>query len=119
VKIGEPPPPTVEGKIVLLVDDVADTGESLRAAYECLKAKGARQVETAVLHVKPWRKFHPSFFVRETDAWVVYPWELGEFLRGVMSEALLKGLKREEALEALTGLGLSRRVLEAILKPKV
>jgi hypothetical protein len=38
--------------------------------------------ETAVLHYKPQRTTYsdirPDFYVDETDAWIVYPWDVGE-----------------------------------------
>jgi hypoxanthine phosphoribosyltransferase len=38
--------------------------------------------ETAVLHYKPTRTSfstaRPDYYVDETDAWIVYPWDVGE-----------------------------------------
>jgi len=78
----------VKGKKVLLVDDVADQGISLREAKkECLE-KGALEVKTATLHLKPWSVIKPDFYVAETDAWIIYPWELYETIRLIVEANL-------------------------------
>lgn len=44
--------PEVEGRQVLLIDDILDTGRTLRAVKDKLLAEGARRVRTAVLLAK-------------------------------------------------------------------
>src|SRR3989344_5374368 len=46
----------VEGKDVLLVEDIIDTGYSLDAIQELFRLKGARSFEIAVLFTKPSRR---------------------------------------------------------------
>jgi len=41
--------------------------------------KGARAVMLASIFLKPWSRVRPNYFVEETDEWIVFPWELGEF----------------------------------------
>lgn len=64
----------VRGK-VLVVDDVADTGESLALVISRLKKKGAREVRSATLAYKPHSTTKPDYYVMETDRWIVFPWE--------------------------------------------
>ncbi len=45
---------TVEGRGMLLIDDVFDTGRTLEFAKHHLLAKGAREVLTVALTQKPW-----------------------------------------------------------------
>lgn len=75
------------GKAALLVDDVSDTGGSLKAAVAHLRAMGAGDVKVATLHFKPHSKFRPDFFVEETGAWLVYPWERHESARELGKDA--------------------------------
>lgn len=72
--ISEPP----YGKSILIVDDVADTGESLILAKTHVSSMGAKEVKLATLHMKPWSKIVPDFYVELTDAWIIYPWEFRE-----------------------------------------
>jgi hypoxanthine phosphoribosyltransferase len=44
---------SVEGRDILLVDDILETGRSLHAATEILKARGAASIKVAVLLEKP------------------------------------------------------------------
>lgn len=73
----------IEGKRVLLVDDIADTGESLIAALEHLKEKNSGRVFVVTLVKKPHSKFTPDLYARETSAWVVFPWEVRETIKSI------------------------------------
>ncbi|MFX0044699.1 MAG: phosphoribosyltransferase [Candidatus Hermodarchaeota archaeon] len=77
-KITQPITGTMEGKSILLVDEVADTGDSLFHAIEHVRALGAGHVKSAVLHFKPWSRVAPDYFMVKTESWTVYPWELRE-----------------------------------------
>ncbi|UCH04903.1 MAG: phosphoribosyltransferase [Candidatus Thorarchaeota archaeon] len=77
-KITQPITGTMEGKSILLVDEVADTGDSLFHAVEHVKSLGAGDVKSAVLHFKPWSRVAPDYFMVKTESWTVYPWEMRE-----------------------------------------
>ncbi|HIE36579.1 TPA: phosphoribosyltransferase [Candidatus Geothermarchaeota archaeon] len=77
----------VNGLKVLIVDDVADTGNTLMEVKNKILDMGARQVLIATLYVKPWRKVEIDFYARETDKWIVFPWEIKE----VMEDLINKG----------------------------
>lgn len=77
-KITQPITGTMEGKSILLVDEVADTGDSLFHAIDHVKALGAGEVKSAVLHFKPWSRVAPDYFMVKTESWTVYPWEMRE-----------------------------------------
>jgi len=71
----------IKGKKVLLVDDVADSGKSLVAAKELLEKKEPAEIKVATIHYKPHSVLKPDFFVKTTEAWLVYPWEHHEMER--------------------------------------
>lgn len=61
----------VKGRTVLIIDDVFDTGLSLQAAVDIVRAAGARLVLTAVFARKPWpkpRRLEPDFVAWEAPA---------------------------------------------------
>ena len=67
---------------VLLVDDVFDSGRSVKAIFEKLEAKTRRNMPRMKV-ATPWYKpaknvtdITPDYFVHETDAWLVFPHEL-------------------------------------------
>lgn len=77
----------VNGLRILIVDDVADTGNTLMEIKNKILEMGAREVSIATLYVKPWRKVNIDFYARETDKWIVFPWEIRE----VMEDLINKG----------------------------
>jgi hypoxanthine phosphoribosyltransferase len=77
----------VEGQRLLVVDDVNDTGDTLRAARAHLEALGPREVRTAVLHEKLGSPVRADYAAGTIDEWrwLIYPWavveDVGGFLR--------------------------------------
>ena len=60
----------VEGQVVLVADEVHDTGETMQQAKEILLDLGAAAVRTAAIHYKPGPNTTgtvPDFFVVETN----------------------------------------------------
>jgi len=86
----------IEGRRLLVVDDIADTGKSLRVALGLLSA--ARDVRVATLHFKPGSEVKPDFFAEKATEWIVYPWEKRETERDLrkktLPEASAKALKQ-------------------------
>jgi hypoxanthine phosphoribosyltransferase len=74
-RITQPLTGSMKNKSILLVDEVADTGDTLQHAIEHVNALGAKNVRSAVLHYKPTSIVKPDFFMVETSSWTVYPWE--------------------------------------------
>jgi uncharacterized protein len=76
-----PADPLLNRRRVLIVDDVWDSGKTIMAVRERVLDAGG-EPETAVLHYKPAHNAYgsrqPDFYVDETDAWIVYPWDVGE-----------------------------------------
>lgn len=71
----------VKDKKVMIVDDVADTGETLIDVEKAIKERNPSKVIKVTLYVKPWSKVKPDYFYGETEAWIVFPWEVAETLR--------------------------------------
>ncbi len=76
-------PLNIEGKKVLIIDDIADTGKSLITAKEYIEKKGAKEIRTATLHFKPTSLITPDYYIRITTDWIIYPWELHEAEREI------------------------------------
>lgn len=85
-EITEPLQEDLSGLKVLIVDDVADTGESLKLAVKHIEEKGAIEVRTASLHLKPESNFVPDYYAEVTKekTWIIYDWELKEFVKDVI-----------------------------------
>ena len=79
----------IEGKRVLLVDDVSDSGETFEKALEHLNEKGPPSaVRTAVLHHKIQSRYTPDFHAHKIIKWrwLIYPWALMEDLKALVGE---------------------------------
>ncbi|MBA3531485.1 MAG: phosphoribosyltransferase [Ardenticatenales bacterium] len=65
-------------KRVLIVDDVWDSGKTAYSVREKVRRAGGKP-SVAVIHYKPSKSRYPNeapdFYARETDAWIVYPWD--------------------------------------------
>lgn len=67
-------PAALRGKRVLLVDDIASSGDSLEFALKLARARGAKQVVTAALLARPG-KYEPDFAAFVSDESFVFPWD--------------------------------------------
>ncbi|WP_307325838.1 phosphoribosyltransferase [Microbacterium sp. SORGH_AS_0862] len=63
----------LNGRRVLLVDDVADSGRTLDLAVRLLIERGA-DVRSAVIYTKPTTIIQPDFSWKNTDLWIDFPW---------------------------------------------
>jgi hypoxanthine phosphoribosyltransferase len=103
------------GKKTLLVDDIADSGQSLRLAKTHLKQQNALEIKTATLYQKPQSTIIPNFYEKQTTSWVVFPWDTKETLRRIAQNQ--KG-KRElnQEVTKLVKAGLPKKLAEKLLK---
>ncbi len=73
-----PADPYLQGRRILVVDDVWDSGQTAMAVKERIRAVGGTP-EIAVLHYKPEHsRFpgeRPDYHAQMTNAWIVYPWD--------------------------------------------
>jgi hypothetical protein len=110
----------VAGRRVLLVDDVADSGETFVVARDHLEERGPpAELRSAVLHYKTASPYRPDFFARTVRdwRWILYPWALMEDAGGFIRAMQPPPASIEEAarrLEAERGLRLPRRVLSEL-----
>ncbi|MFB6219203.1 MAG: phosphoribosyltransferase [Halobacteriaceae archaeon] len=86
------PEGSVEGKDVLVIDDIADTGGSIRRAHEYVSDRDPRTVRTGTLQLMGGSEFEPEFVGERLEewAWIVYPWnfieDMVDLLSGVMEK---------------------------------
>lgn len=70
-----PVPPTVADKAVAVVDEIADTGETLACVRRSVVEQGAARVVTAALVAHSWAAPQPDVVALVTDEFVVFPWD--------------------------------------------
>lgn len=106
----------INGKKVLLVDDVADTGKTLKLVHDKLIEDGAEDVKVATLYYKPWSVFRPDFYMVETSVWVVFPWERYETIKKLGRKMLDEGKTLDEVQVELIRIGLEPLVVKRFVK---
>lgn len=77
-----PVPDVVTGKTVALIDEIADTGETLRLAADELLRRSATRVITAALVAHTWASPPPDVVALTTDALVLFPWDREVLVNG-------------------------------------
>jgi hypoxanthine phosphoribosyltransferase len=115
---------SVEGQKVLVVDDIADTGESLRLAVDHVRAAGAANVESATCLCIATSKFRPTYVAEEIPkegwVWIIFPWNFWEDLRVLGGRAMAEaGNDHDRAVALLQercGLKVARAELEISLR---
>ncbi len=79
LRIGQAPTrKLIEGENVLIVDEVCETGRTLKAAHRHADRLGASTVVSMVVHYKPKRTltgYVPDYYAEMTDNWIEYPSE--------------------------------------------
>ena len=65
----------LKGAKVLVADDVADTGETLKLVKDFLDGYVA-EVRFAVLYEKPTTIVKPDYVWHQTDKWIEFPWSV-------------------------------------------
>jgi len=112
--ITQPVSVSMRGKKVLIVDDVVDTGKSLRLVRLHSKEQGATDVNATIFY-KPWSVVTRDLYELETSHWIVFPWERKETVRNVVTRLKGEGKTVEEARETLVRYGLNARLVERFL----
>jgi hypoxanthine phosphoribosyltransferase len=70
-----PIPPEVTGRVVIVIDEIADTGKTLAIAADSARALGAVQVVTASLIRHSWAESSPQVAALVSDEFIIFPWD--------------------------------------------
>jgi hypoxanthine phosphoribosyltransferase len=110
----------IHHKRVLVVDDVNDTGDTLKVAVDHLRSLGVAEIRTAVLHEKQTSAVRADF--RAVDVldwhWIIYPWAVVEDIGGFLARMEPRPATAGEAAAHLAeeyGIQLPERRLSMIM----
>ena len=106
----------VEGKKVLLVDEVADSGKSLKLVRKHLIEENASEVKVATVYYKPWSTLKPDYYEKETRRWVVFPWEAKETVRKIIERCREKDVSFEREKANLVKAGMPAKLVNRFSK---
>jgi len=88
----------VAGKGVVIIDEIADTGETLALVAERARALGASRVITATLVSHSWAQPTPDLCALISDELIVFPWDRRVLIGGAwqLHPEIAEALKMQE-----------------------
>jgi hypoxanthine phosphoribosyltransferase len=104
----------VNGKKILIVDDISDSGQSLKTAKQHLLEKGAAETKIATLYAKSTTQTMPDYVEKTAERWIVFPWEIKETLRSILQRQQGKRAQNQE-LAKLVKAGMPKQLTQRIL----
>ena len=85
---------SIKGKKVLVVDDITDTGQSLKLALEHVINHAPREAKTATLLHITHSKYVPHYYSEEVPednwTWFIFPWNVYEDMRNLIQKTLYR-----------------------------
>lgn len=97
----------IAGKRILLVDDIADTGKTLKRATSYLKRFRPKSITTMTMFYKPHSVIRPDYFAQQTTQWVIFPSEPTETILEVSRMLEQEGKSKAEIQTFLHSLNYS------------
>ncbi len=91
----------IKKKNILLVDDVADSGKTLRRAVSYLRRAGAASVTTVTMFYKPHAGFRPDYFAQQTAKWILFPYEPTEMILLIIKHMETQGKSKAQIQQFL------------------
>ena len=116
----------IRGQSILIIDDITDTGDTLRATLDYLKELGGKEMKTGVLQHKVTSTVEPDFYadlIKEWR-WIIYPWAAHEDLVGFAEKVLSEepgsaeeiGARLKERYELAVDDSILREVLDDLVE---
>ncbi|HUD19396.1 MAG TPA: phosphoribosyltransferase [Patescibacteria group bacterium] len=116
VTITKPLATPLDRKIVLLVDDVADRGNTMVRAIEYLKMFTPKKIYTLTLYYKPHSVYKPDYFAKTTSAWISFPYEPSEMILNIFNSMHKEGKSNTEINKFLENLHFTKEQISFVKK---
>ena len=115
-RITQPVTMEVSRKRVLVVDDVSDTGHSLRAVADHLRRKPVKELRVCTIYMKPQSIFRPDYYATTTKKWIIFPWERLEAVHLISKKFKEDRTRSSSTVRALKDSGMSAPLVRQLLK---
>jgi uncharacterized protein len=113
-RITQPVTSDVKNRKVLVVDDVADSGLSLRAVRNHLRRKNPDDVKVCTIYYKPHSIYIPDYFAKRTSSWIIFPWERLETIRLLSKKLGRNDGKPTKLVDELKGSGFPPKLIRQL-----
>ena len=115
-RITQPVTMEVVGKRVLVVDDVSDTGHSLKVVANHLRRKPVKELRVCTIYMKPQSIYRPDYYARTTRKWIIFPWERLEAVHLISKRFKDDQTIVTSTIRALKGSGISARLVRQLMR---
>jgi hypoxanthine phosphoribosyltransferase len=115
-RITQPVTMEVIGKRVLVVDDVSDTGHSLRVVANHLQRKPVKELRVCTIYMKPQSVYRPDYYSRTTRKWIIFPWERLEAVHLISKRFKDNRTRVSSTIRSLKDCGISASLVRQLLK---
>jgi hypoxanthine phosphoribosyltransferase len=115
-RITQPVTMEVMGKRALVVDDVSDTGHSLRVVADHLRRKPVKELRVCTIYMKPKSVFRPNYYSRTTEKWIIFPWERLEAVHLISRRFKDDRTRVLSTVRALKDSGMRARLVRQLLR---
>lgn len=115
-RITQPVTTEVVRKRVLVVDDVSDTGHSLRVVADHLRRKPVKELRVCTIYMKPQSIYRPDYYARTTRKWIIFPWERLEAVHLISKRFKDDRRRVSSTIRALKDSGMSARLVKQLLR---
>ena len=95
---------------------MVDTGKSVKLVETHLRNKGASTIKIASVYYKPWSIVIPEYYQKETQLWIIFPWEIKESVKKILEKFQGQNRTRKDIKNRLIQLGLDSNILESFIK---
>jgi len=96
---------SISGKRILLVDDVSDSGKTFVRALSYLKKFNPKDITSVAMFNKPNSGFRPDYYVKQTDKWIIFPYEPTEMIKLLTRKMESEGKNKAQIQDFLVKLG--------------
>jgi len=120
VKVGKSSHPQVTEKLtidikdekILLIDEIVDTGKTLKKALNYLKKKSPKSIYTVVPFIKPYTIIKPDLWKTETTNWIIFPYEIRETIEDVSKIWKNQRVSKKQMMQKFIRIGLAKKQVE-------
>lgn len=99
-----------------LVDEIVDSGQSLKLIIDHINQQGASEVKTATLYYKPSSIIKPDYYEKETSKWIIFPWETKETLKEIYKIHKDNAEQLKKQIQKIAAAGMSKSIINQFLK---
>ena len=95
----------ISGRKILVVDDITDTGQSLKLAVEHIAQQNPKEIRSATLLHITHSKYVPHYYSEEVPeenwTWFIFPWNVYEDLRNLIQKIMDRRMRMREIKDSL------------------